>query len=177
MTGNDSFQPLKMLFSEDSHQTVEKWMLWGEKWVWQNIIKVETLINNVFGGSDGEESGCISGDLGLIPGLGRSPGEGIGYPLQYFGLENSMECVVHGGDKESDMSERLSLSCMAGVVLEVVKLKFCQPRWWSSMRQGSSIWGDWMWNIVKAKMPWVKVQAEKDADLHETSSTQIFKDK
>ena len=36
------------------------------------------------------------GDLGSIPGLGRSPGEGKGYPLQYFGLENSMDCIVHG---------------------------------------------------------------------------------
>ena len=36
------------------------------------------------------------GDLGSIPGLGRSPGEGKGYPLQYSGLENSMNCIVHG---------------------------------------------------------------------------------
>ena len=36
------------------------------------------------------------GDLGLIPGLGRSPGEGNGYPLQYSGLENSTDCIVHG---------------------------------------------------------------------------------
>ena len=36
------------------------------------------------------------GDLGLIPGLGRSPGEENGYPLQYSGLENSMDCLVHG---------------------------------------------------------------------------------
>ena len=35
-------------------------------------------------------------DLGLIPGLGRYPGEGKGYPLQYSGLENSMDCIVHG---------------------------------------------------------------------------------
>ena len=35
-------------------------------------------------------------DLGLIPGLGGSPGEGNSYPLQYSGLENSMDCVVHG---------------------------------------------------------------------------------
>ena len=40
--------------------------------------------------------GCNAGDLGLIPGLGRSPGEGKGYPLQYSGLENSMDCLVHG---------------------------------------------------------------------------------
>ena len=42
------------------------------------------------------ESACNAGDLGLIPGLGRSPGEGKGYPLQYSGLENSMDCIVHG---------------------------------------------------------------------------------
>ena len=36
------------------------------------------------------------GDLGSIPGLGRSPGEGKGYPLQYSGLENSKDCIVHG---------------------------------------------------------------------------------
>ena len=47
-------------------------------------------------GSAGKESACNVGDLGSIPGLGRSPGEGIGYPLQYSGLENSMDCTVHG---------------------------------------------------------------------------------
>ena len=39
------------------------------------------------------------GDLGSIPGLGRSPGEGNGYPLRYSGLENSMDCIVHGVTK------------------------------------------------------------------------------
>ena len=43
-----------------------------------------------FPGKDGEESASNAGDLGLIPGLGRSPGEGNGYPLQYSGLENFM---------------------------------------------------------------------------------------
>ena len=46
--------------------------------------------------SAGKESACNMGDPGSIPGLGRSPGEGNGYPLQYPGLENSMNCVVHG---------------------------------------------------------------------------------
>ena len=46
-------------------------------------------------GSAGKESACNVGDLGLIPGLGRSPGEGKGYSLQYSGLENSMGCIVH----------------------------------------------------------------------------------
>ena len=44
----------------------------------------------------GEESACNVGDLGLIPGLGRSPGEKNGYPLQYSGLENSVDCIIHG---------------------------------------------------------------------------------
>ena len=44
------------------------------------------------GSSAGKESSCNAGDLGLIPGLERSPGEGKSYPLQYSGLENSMDC-------------------------------------------------------------------------------------
>ena len=48
------------------------------------------------GGSAGKEYAQNSRDLGLIPVLGRSPGEGNRYPLQYSGLENSMNCIVHG---------------------------------------------------------------------------------
>ena len=51
------------------------------------------------GGSAGKESTCSVGDLGWIPGLGRSPGEGKGYPLQYSGLENPMDCTVKGVTK------------------------------------------------------------------------------
>ena len=51
---------------------------------------------SVYCGSAGKESTCNTGDLGLIPGLGRSPGERKGYPPQYSGLENSLECIVHG---------------------------------------------------------------------------------
>ena len=50
-------------------------------------------------GLAGKESACNAGDLGLILGLGRSPGEGKDYPLQYSGLENSMDCIVHGVTK------------------------------------------------------------------------------
>ena len=45
--------------------------------------------------SVGKESACNARDLSLIPGLGRSPGERNSYPLQYSGLENSMDCIVH----------------------------------------------------------------------------------
>ena len=61
-------------------------------------------------GSAGKESACNAGDLGLILGLGRSPGEGKGNPLQYSGMENSMDLYSPRGHKESDTTERLSLS-------------------------------------------------------------------
>ena len=50
-------------------------------------------------GSAGKESARNAGDLGSIPGLGRSPGEGKGYPLQYSGLGNSMDYTIHGVSK------------------------------------------------------------------------------
>ena len=51
------------------------------------------------GGSAGKESSCNAGDLGSILGLRRSPEEGKCYPLQYSGLENSMDSIVHGVTK------------------------------------------------------------------------------
>ena len=71
------------------------------------------------GGPDGKESVCNVGDLGLIPGLGRSPGEGNGNPLQYSCLgksrgHRSPEGYSPWGHKESDMTERLSLHLCAG---------------------------------------------------------------
>ena len=65
------------------------------------------------GGSDGKESACSAGDLGSIPGLGRSPGRGHGNPLQYSCLENAHgQMILVGyspwGCKESDTTERLS---------------------------------------------------------------------
>ena len=64
------------------------------------------------GDSDGKESACNAGDLGSIPGSGRSPGEGNGYPLQYFCLENPMDRVawqatVHGVTKSRTQLKRL----------------------------------------------------------------------
>ena len=83
----------------------------------QTQVKQNTTLENIEithrkgfpGGSAGKESACNVGDLGSIPGLGRSPGEGKGYLLQYSGLENPMDCIVHWGCKELDMTERLSL--------------------------------------------------------------------
>ena len=58
-----------------------------------------TLNLGLPGGSDGNESARNAGDSGLIPGMGRSPGEGNGNPLQYSCLENSMNAIVHGATK------------------------------------------------------------------------------
>ena len=69
-------------------------------------------------GSAGKEFKCNVGDLGSIPGLGRSPGEEKGYPLQYSGLENSMDCIAHGTAKSQT---GLSYFCRAFLVAQLVK--------------------------------------------------------
>ena len=63
-------------------------------------------------GSAGKESTRNAGDLGLIPGLGRFPGEGEGYPLQYSGLENSMDYTVHGITKSRTQLSNLHFHCV-----------------------------------------------------------------
>ena len=60
------------------------------------FIKMAYLSLGFLGSSAGNELACSGGDLGSVTRLGRSPGEGNGYPLQYSGLENSMNCIVHG---------------------------------------------------------------------------------
>ena len=77
---------------------------------WENLDKIYFRVGSSSfpGGSAGKESACNAGDLGSIPGLGRSPGEGNHYSLQYSGLENSMD-YSPWGRKELDMTERLSL--------------------------------------------------------------------
>ena len=65
----------------------------------EDLLEKDRLPTSVFlgfpGGSADKESDCNVGDLGSIPGLGRSPGEENSYPLQYSGLENAMDCIVH----------------------------------------------------------------------------------
>ena len=62
-------------------------------------------------GSAAKESACNVGDLGSIPGLERSPGEGKGHSLQYPGLEDSMDCIVHGVSKSRTRLSDFHLSC------------------------------------------------------------------
>ena len=72
---------------------------WVRKIPWRRDRLPTPLFLGFPCGSAGKESAYNVGDQGSIPGLGRSPGEGKGYPLQYSGLENSMNCIVHEDTK------------------------------------------------------------------------------
>ena len=74
--------------------------------------------------SVGKESAC-NADLGLIPGLGQSPGEGKGYPLQYSGLENSTDCIVHAVTKS-----RTQLSDFHFHFSDPLKMDDTHLHWW-----------------------------------------------
>ena len=84
--------------------------------------------------SAGQESTCNAGDPSSVPGSGRSPGEGKGYPLQYAGLENSMDCIVHGFTKSQT---RLRLW---GTPTSSLHLQHCT----ASM----SFWGEVKWAFI-----------------------------
>ena len=90
-----------------------------DHFAWSTCLKFRSMINtkaadfpkeSFLGSSDSKESPCKAGEPGFIPGSGRCPGEGNGYPLQYPCLENPMDrrawqAPVHGGHKELDMTE------------------------------------------------------------------------
>ena len=80
---------------------------WVGKFPWRRDRLPSPVFLGFPGGSSGKESACNAGNLGLIPGLGRSSGEGKGHPLQYSGLENSTNSPW--GCKESDTTKQLSL--------------------------------------------------------------------
>ena len=73
---------------------------WIDSWVgkicWRRVRLPTAVFLGFPGGSAGKESACNWGDLGSIPGLERSPEERNTYPLRYSGMENSMNCIVHG---------------------------------------------------------------------------------
>ena len=91
----------------------------------------------------GKESTCNAGEPGLISGSGRSPGAGEGYPLQYSGLENSMEC------EELDTTERLSLSLSNSIIA------FCPHQELPEFRvsRNSSTWPVWSSPVKEGSPP------------------------
>ena len=128
------------------HLKVRFWEAWAVlcgpwRWGWTQVASWELCSKLPFGlahagilsdrfprGSAGKESACNSGDLGSIPGLGRFPGERNGYPLQYSGLENPMDCITHGVAKSWTWL-RLSLSLSKSLYCWVFpprdKLRLC----------------------------------------------------
>ena len=91
------------------------------------------IINSLYS-SVGKESACKTGDTGLIPGLGRSAGEEIGYPLQYSGLENFMDCIVHGVAKSRTRLSDFHFHFWASLVAQLVKnLSAMQETWVQSL--------------------------------------------
>ena len=109
------------------------------------------------GSSDGKESPCSARHLGSIPGLGKSPGEGNCYPLQYSCLENSMErgawqATVLGVHKELEMTEQLTLSLSLNWMVWPIKkhpwTRFNQ--WHTSMQTviWNHLWQDWFRQFV-----------------------------
>ena len=82
---------------------------WGGMIRWRRDRLPTPVFLGFPGSSEGKESACSAGDLGSIPELGRFPGKGNSYPLQYSELDNSLDCIVHRALKESDTTEQLSL--------------------------------------------------------------------
>ena len=107
-----------------------------------------------------KEPDCNAGDLGLIAGLGRSPGEGKGYPLHYSDLEKSMDCIVCGV-AESDKTGRLftSPSCMRSCYSELplsneFSFKIAPPNFLLSfIRQHSSLYSRFACDIPQFAYP------------------------
>ena len=107
---------------DNSHSNGINWYLSAVLFRSCDFLKTESYLGPIFFwekltcGSAGKESACNVGDLGLIPGLGRSPGEGKGYPLQYSALENSMDYILNGVSKSWTRLSRfwLSLSSSEG---------------------------------------------------------------
>ena len=120
-------------------------------------------------GSSGKESACNAGHLGSIPWFGRAPGEGKGYPLQYSGLENSMDCVAHGVMKSrtwlSNFHFHWTLSWETISLLELQLQK-------SYLEKSSKEWGQHYnphklgkqqhWSEKWPHVPQSNIEAEKD---------------
>ena len=84
-------------------------------------------------GSAGKESARNAGNLGSIPGLERSPGGGKGYPLQYSGLENSMDCIVRGVAKSGTQlsgfhSSHQQLEDISSIITHVLQMRKLRPQ-------------------------------------------------
>ena len=89
---------------------------WVGKIHWRRDRLPTPLFLGFPGGSAGKKSACNVRDLGLIPELGKSPGEGKGYLLRYSGLENSIDCICHGVAKSQTQLRNFHFpNCILGI--------------------------------------------------------------
>ena len=123
------------------------------------------------GGSDCEESTCNAGHLGSIPGLGRSPGEGKGYPLRCFGLEHFMYCMVHGVAKSwtrlnnfhFHFSPSLTL-CQTNIIATIPTNTWVQH----VTLEIENMTSKFLWNISRMTLPepfWIKREGERPSSI------------
>ena len=102
-----------------------QWLMWLDEGIYEPS-------SGFPGDSDGKESGCNAGDVGSIPGLGRSPGEGNGYPPQYSCLENSMDkgaWQAVWGHKELDTTKWQTHTHTWPILLKGDVLLYYWKRW------------------------------------------------
>ena len=115
---------------------------WFGSWVKKIRWRRDRLPTPVFlgfpCGSVGKESACNAGDTGLIPGLGRSTGEGKGYPLQYSGVENSMDCIVHGVTKSQTWLSNFCFHFSGTWELVMLRASCDLQSAWKGPRKGDS---------------------------------------
>ena len=102
---------------------------WVRKITWRRKWQLTSVFPD---GSAGKESAGNVGYLGSIPGLGRSPGEGNGYPLWYSGLENSTDCIVHGVAKSWI---RLSNFHFTSFQYSCLKNPMDRGAWWATVHR------------------------------------------
>ena len=96
----------------------------------KSYFKITHIFSGFPSGSAGKESTCNVRDMGSIPGLGRSPGEGKGYPLQYSGLDNSMDCIVHAVAKSRTQLSDFHFTSLQ--ILKCIQKKIQQlMNWWT----------------------------------------------
>ena len=115
----------------------------GQEYPLEKIQATHFSILGFCGGSDSKELDCNAGDLGLIPGMGRSPGGGHRYPPQCSCLENphgqrNLASYSPWGCKESDMTERLSTAQHKGI-----RTQAFPEQEWEYKRLQSFLWAIW----------------------------------
>ena len=114
---------------------------WFNSWIGKICWRRDRLPTPVFlgfpCGSVGKESTCNVGELGSIPGLGRCPEEGKGYPLQYSGLENSMDCIVYGVAKSQTQLSTFQFTSHRANNQDFWKIKFRVRTSWCSLNKDS----------------------------------------